>query len=68
MSLRRARHVERIDADHWRVPADLPERGHAYDLARYGANIRASILSPTDLGNQICHDDATWLDRTRAGG
>lgn len=26
-ALRRAGHAERIDADHWRVPADLPERG-----------------------------------------
>src|SRR5712664_1763165 len=33
-ALRRAGHVERIDADHWRVPTDLPERGQAYDLAR----------------------------------
>ncbi len=62
-ALRRAGHVERVDADHWRVPPDLPERGHAYDLARDGANIRASILSPIDLGGQIGHDGATWLDR-----
>ena len=62
-ALRRAGHVERIDADHWRVPADLPERGQAYDLARDGANIRVRILSPTDLDNQIGHDGATWLDR-----
>src|SRR5471032_1624118 len=62
-ALRRAGHVERIDADHWRVPADLPERGQAYDLARDGANIRTSILSPTDLESQISHDGATWLDR-----
>ncbi len=33
-ALRRAGHAERIDADHWRVPADLAERGQAYDLAR----------------------------------
>jgi type IV secretory pathway VirD2 relaxase len=62
-ALRRAGYAERIDADHWRVPADLPERGQAYDLARDRANIRISILSPTDLGNQIGHDGATWLDR-----
>jgi type IV secretory pathway VirD2 relaxase len=61
--LRRAGHAERIDADHWRVPADLPERGQAYDLARDGANIRISILSPTGLDQQIGHDGATWLDR-----
>jgi len=62
-ALRRAGHVERIDADHWRVPADLSERGQAYDLARDRANIRVSILSPTGLGQQIGHDGATWLDR-----
>jgi type IV secretory pathway VirD2 relaxase len=62
-ALRRAGHAERIDADHWRVPADLPERGQAYDLARYRANIRVSILSPTGLDAQIGHDGATWLDR-----
>ncbi len=62
-ALRRAGHAERIDADHWRVPADLPDRGQAYDLARDRANIRVSVLSPTDLGSLICHDGATWLDR-----
>jgi type IV secretory pathway VirD2 relaxase len=62
-TLRRAGHAERIDADHWRVPADLPERGQAYDLARDRANIRISVLSSTDLGSQIGHDGATWLDR-----
>ena len=62
-ALRRAGHVQRIDADHWRVPADLPERGQAYDLARDGTGIRVRILSLTDLDNQIGHDGATWLDR-----
>jgi type IV secretory pathway VirD2 relaxase len=62
-ALRRAGHVERINADHWRVPADLPERGHAYDLAHDDANIRVTILSPTGLDQQIGHDGATWLDR-----
>ncbi|MCP3467028.1 DUF3363 domain-containing protein [Bradyrhizobium sp. CCGUVB23] len=61
-ALRRAGHAERIDADHWRVPADLPERGQAYDLARDRANIRISILSPNGLDQQIGHDGATWLD------
>jgi hypothetical protein len=65
-ALRRAGHTERIDADHWRVPADLTERGQAYDLARDRANIRISILSPTGLDSQIGHDGATWLDRELA--
>jgi Protein of unknown function (DUF3363) len=65
-ALRRAGHVERIDADHWRVPADLPERGQAYDLTRDRANIRISILSPIGLDSQIGEDGATWLDRELA--
>jgi type IV secretory pathway VirD2 relaxase len=65
-ALRRAGHAERIDADHWRVPADLPARGQAHDLARDRANIRISVLSPTGLDRQIGHDGATWLDRQLA--
>jgi type IV secretory pathway VirD2 relaxase len=65
-ALRRAGHVERIDADHWHVPADLPERGQAYDLARDRTAIRISVLSPTGLDQQVGHDGATWLDRELA--
>ena len=65
-ALRRAGHAERIDADHWRVPTDLPARGQAYDLAWDRANIRISILSPTGLDQQIRSDGATWLDRELA--
>ena len=65
-ALRRVGHVERIDADQWRVPSDLPERGRAYDLARDGANIRVSMLSAAGLDGQIGHDGATWLDRELA--
>jgi hypothetical protein len=65
-ALRRAGHAERIDADRWRVPSDLPERGQAYDLARDRANIRTSILSSTGLDSQIGSDGATWLDRELA--
>ena len=62
-ALRRAGLVERIDADRWRVPDDLVERGQAYDLARDRANIRVRVLSPTGLNQQIGHEGATWLDR-----
>ena len=65
-ALRRAGHAERIDTDHWRVPADLPERGRAYDLARDRADILVAILSPIDLDRQIGHNGATWLDRELA--
>ena len=61
-----AGHAERIDADHWRVPADLPACGQAYDLARDRANLRISILSPTGLDQQTGSDGATWLDRELA--
>jgi hypothetical protein len=65
-ALRRAGQVERIDADHWRVPADLLDRGQAYDLARDRANVRISVLSPINLDSQIGYDGATWLDRELA--
>ena len=61
-ALRRAGHAERIDADHWRVPADLAERGIAYD-ARNRGNFSLRILSTLDLEQQIGSDGATWLDR-----
>jgi len=62
-ALRRTSHVERIDADHWCVPTDLPDRGRAYDFDRGGGNVGANILSPTSLDTQINHDGSTWLDR-----
>lgn len=65
-ALRRAGHAERLDADQWRVPTDLVERGQAYDLARDRGHIRIGILSPTGLSHQIGHEGATWLDRERA--
>ncbi|WP_426537933.1 DUF3363 domain-containing protein [Bradyrhizobium sp. McL0615] len=33
-ALRRAGFVERIDADHWKVPKDIVELGQAYDLSQ----------------------------------
>jgi hypothetical protein len=59
----RAELALQLAPNHWRVPANLPERGQAYDLARDRANIRISILSLQDLNSQIGHDGATWLDR-----
>ena len=35
-ALRRAGHVERVDADRWKVPKDIVERGQAYDLSQGG--------------------------------
>ena len=65
-ALRRAGHVERIDTEKWRVPADLLERGQAYDLAQDRSTGRISVLSPTGLEQQISYDGATWLDRELA--
>ena len=62
-ALRRAGIVERIHAEHWTIPADLPERGLAYDLKRDGRDARLTILSPIPLNQQVTHDGATWLDR-----
>ncbi|MGE3651882.1 MAG: DUF3363 domain-containing protein, partial [Reyranellaceae bacterium] len=65
-ALRRAGHVERIDADPWRVPVDLVERGQAYDRTRDWMNGSINVLSPTGLEQQANHDGATWLDRELA--
>ncbi|MFZ3178639.1 MAG: DUF3363 domain-containing protein [Methylocystis silviterrae] len=62
-ALRRAGHVERLDADSWRVPDDIAERGMRYDLSRGGDGLSVRILSTLDLEAQIGSDGATWLDR-----
>jgi hypothetical protein len=62
-ALRRAGHVERIDADNWKVPKDIVERGQAYDLSHGGDGLRIRTLSAISLDRQIASDGATWLDR-----
>jgi type IV secretory pathway VirD2 relaxase len=62
-ALRRAGHVERLDADNWRVPSDIAERGMRYDLSRGGDGLSVRVLSTFDLEAQIGSDGATWLDR-----
>ena len=62
-ALRRAGHVERLDADQWRVPADIAERGMRYDLSRGGDGLAVRTLSTLDLQAQVGSDGATWLDR-----
>jgi len=65
-ALRRAGITERIDADHWRIPADFEARAAVYDAGRSTrANIR--VLSTFDLERQIGSDGATWLDRRLVG-
>jgi hypothetical protein len=64
-ALRRAGIVERINADHWSIPADYKARAAAYDPAQSRrANLR--VLSTYDLDRQITSDGATWLDRELA--
>jgi type IV secretory pathway VirD2 relaxase len=67
-TLRRAGIVERVHAEHWTIPADLPERGLAYDRQRFGNGPRIGELSHLPLDRQVRHDGATWLDRTMLGG
>jgi type IV secretory pathway VirD2 relaxase len=62
-ALRRAGHVERVDADHWKIPRDIVERGQAYDRATGGDGPRIGILSSQKLAQQIGSEGATWLDR-----
>jgi len=64
-ALRRAGIVERLDADHWSIPADYQARATAYDMVQSRrANLR--VLSVYDLDRQITSDGATWLDRELA--
>ncbi|MBR0900774.1 relaxase/mobilization nuclease and DUF3363 domain-containing protein [Bradyrhizobium tropiciagri] len=66
-ALRRAGHVERIDADHWKIPQDMTERGMAYDLSHGGGDgLSVRTLSTFDLDRQVGSDGATWLDRELA--
>jgi type IV secretory pathway VirD2 relaxase len=62
-ALRRAGHVERIDADHWKVPKDIVERGQTHDLSQGGDGLRVRTLSALNLEKQIGSHGATWLDR-----
>jgi type IV secretory pathway VirD2 relaxase len=62
-ALRRAGHVERIDADHWKIPGDFAERGMAYDAPSRPKDFALRTLSTLDLGRQVGSDGATWLDR-----
>lgn len=61
-ALRRAGIVERIDADHWRIPADFETRAADYDAQRRG-RMTLRVLSNLDLESQINANGATWLDR-----
>lgn len=61
-ALRRAGIVERIGADHWRLPADFEKRAADFDGRRRG-RMTLRVLSSLDLEAQIDANGATWLDR-----
>lgn len=67
-ALRRSGIVERIDADRWTIPADLPERGLAHDRQKFGKGPRIEALTDLPLDRQVRYEGATWLDRTMIGG
>nr|WP_249296670.1 DUF3363 domain-containing protein [Acidiphilium multivorum] len=65
-ALRRAGVVERLDADHWRIPTGFEQRAALHDAGRSpGGSLR--VLSTLDLEAQIASDGATWLDRHLIG-
>jgi type IV secretory pathway VirD2 relaxase len=61
-ALRRSGIVERLDADHWRIPDDFENRARNYDTNRT-KQLGARILSLIDLDAQVTANTATWLDR-----
>jgi type IV secretory pathway VirD2 relaxase len=65
-ALRRAKVVERLDADHWSVPGDFLARAEAYE-ATQGRRAQVRLLSAFDLDRQVPSDGATWLDRQLVG-
>lgn len=60
--LRRAGIVERLDADHWRIPEDYAQRAQDYDTKR-SRQLAVRVLSIIDLDAQASANGATWLDR-----
>ncbi len=61
-ALRRAGIVERVDGDHWTIPADYQARASEYDASQ-SRRMNLRVLSAYDLDRQVVHDGATWLDR-----
>ncbi|ABA06101.1 conserved hypothetical/unknown protein [Nitrobacter winogradskyi Nb-255] len=65
-ALRRVGIVERVEDGVWRVPADLAERGKAYDAKRLGG-VDVELCSHLPIDRQTRAIGATWLDRQRFG-
>jgi Protein of unknown function (DUF3363) len=65
-ALRRAGMVDRVNADHWRIPEDFEARAAAHETKR-NREVSVRVLSTIDLVAQIRADGATWLDRQLIG-
>jgi hypothetical protein len=63
-ALRRAGIVERVEDGVWRVPADVVERGKAYDARRLGG-VDVELRSHLPIDRQTRAIGATWLDCQR---
>jgi len=66
-ALRRVGIVDRLEEGVWRVPADLTERGSAYDTQRAGGT-RVLLRSALDVDQQSRAFGATWLDKQLLDG
>jgi hypothetical protein len=66
-ALRRAGIVQRVADGVWRVPADLVDRGKAYDQKRL-AGIELELHSTLPIEKQVRAIGATWLDRQLVAG
>jgi len=66
-ALRRAGIVERIADGLWKIPADLPERGHQYDAQRMGG-VAVELKSHLPIERQTRLIGATWLDQQLISG
>jgi type IV secretory pathway VirD2 relaxase len=61
-ALRRSGLVERISDGVWKIPADLPEQGRAYDLERRGG-ATVDVRCHLPIERQTRAMGATWLDQ-----
>jgi type IV secretory pathway VirD2 relaxase len=66
-ALRRAGIVNRVADGVWRVPADLPTQGRAYDAQRLGA-ASVTLRSHLPIEQQTRAIGATWLDQQLVSG
>ncbi|AVO48805.1 type VI secretion protein [Melaminivora suipulveris] len=66
-ALRRAGIVERVAEGLWKVPSDLPERGHQYDAQRLGG-VAVELKSHLPIERQARVIGVTWLDQQLIGG